>query len=140
MAHFTKYFNFSVCRCNVFHHSSGHPSPWATLKMYVKSAFPTPSNFNNHLIARDLRISKSMPMRYGHSLYTVPVLSLCMDEHLALYRGLGLGWPEEWWNRLGILCRETFYDQFYADRRARGCTTALGQLALIKAQSTVSTS
>jgi len=35
---------------NVFHRSLGHPSRRATLKMYVKSAFPTPSNFNNHLL------------------------------------------------------------------------------------------
>ena len=35
---------------NVFDHSPGHTSPRATLKMYIKSAFPTPSNFNNHLI------------------------------------------------------------------------------------------
>lgn len=41
---------------------------------------------------------------------------------------------------VGVFCRETFYDQFYADRQAKGCTTTLGHLALIKAQSTVSTS
>ena len=41
---------------------------------------------------------------------------------------------------VGVPCREAFYERFYADRRARGCTTASSHLALIKAQSTALTS
>ena len=68
---------------NVFNHSPCHTSPRATLKMYVKSAFPTPSNSNNHLIINSNNVDLDF---YIHSTASIKVTSKLVWWFLMVFK------------------------------------------------------